>query len=68
MTTVFGSRGWSLYTGLTVLTKISTTSIRDLNYLNLKRWFDFRLEPIFDTAPAASKINTYFKSDPKGQD
>ena len=36
--------------------------IRDLDTINLIWQLDFRLEPIFDTAPAASKNATYFKS------
>ena len=37
--------------------QISSVCIRDLEKLNLLVWwFGFRLEPIFVTAPAASKI------------
>jgi len=32
------------------------------NYRSGKRWFDFRLEPIFTTAPAASKKDARFNS------
>jgi hypothetical protein len=33
----------------------STESFTDLGKLNFPRWFSFRLEPIFSTAPTASK-------------
>jgi hypothetical protein len=39
-----------------------TVCFRDLANLICQRWFNFKLEPIFDTAPAASKNEARFKS------
>jgi len=38
-----------------------TESFTDLGKLNFRWWFGFRLEPIFNTAPAASKNKASFK-------
>ena len=46
----------------------STECLRDLDKFNLIWWFDFKLNHIFTTAPAASKIllaSKVVKSDPK---
>ncbi len=43
-----------------VLRKTSTLCFRDLAICQW--WFDFKLEPIFDTAPAASTNKACFKS------
>ncbi len=41
----------------------STERFTDLGKLNLLLWwFDFRLKPIYTTAPAASKNDAQFKS------
>ncbi len=40
----------------------NTVCFRDLAKLNCLWWFDFKLEPIFDTSPAASKNEAHVKS------
>ncbi len=40
----------------------STLCFNDSGKLNLQNWFDFKLEPIFATAPAALKNNAHYKS------
>ncbi len=40
----------------------STLRFTDSGKLNLLRWFDFRLEPTFATAPDASKSEAFRKN------
>jgi len=40
----------------------NTEHFTDLGKLNLLTWFDFRLKPIYETAPAISNNNARFKS------
>jgi hypothetical protein len=45
-----------------ILVVVTTVCFRDLAKLNLLMVIRFELEPIFDTAPAASKNEAHVKS------
>ncbi len=44
------------------LRRTDTVCFRDLAKLNSPMWFNFKLEPVFNTAPASSKNEAHFKS------